>query len=73
MECQFDLIDAAAVNATTDRIDVFQDVDIGERLAGVEKFCIKDGKGRYKFIELFFYFFSMINISGRSKFLCDIN
>ena len=56
---QFHFVHTAAINATPDRIDVFKDVDIGKCLAGIEKFCIKDGKGRYKFIELFFYFFSM--------------
>ena len=41
MQSQLHFVDAATINITADAFNVFENIDIGQCLAGVKDFCIQ--------------------------------
>jgi hypothetical protein len=59
---KFHFIDGAAVDIGSQTIDIFEDVDIGERLAGVEKYRLAAVEGGSQLVVLLFYLFCVIDV-----------
>ena len=68
---QLDFIQGTAVNIGTYRMDVPQNMNIGECLAGIEKFGIGTIESVHQSLVLRRDLFGMINIKGCAKFFCN--
>ena len=69
MKGQFCFVDGAAVHIGAQGADVFKNIDIGQGLAGVEKNGIAVAEGAGELSVLLLYFFSMVDIERRAKFI----
>ncbi len=71
VEGEPDLVDGATVDICAEGADPFQDIDIGEGLAGVEEKGIAMAEGGGQLLVLFFYLFGVIDIEGGAVFFCE--
>src|SRR3569833_2254159 len=62
LDGQLDLVDGAAVDIGAQLIDIPENVDIGEGLAGVEEQGLATAKGGGELVILFFYLFCVVDV-----------
>jgi len=59
---KFHFVDRAAVDIGAQATDIFEDIDIGKGLAGVEEYRLAAMEGSGQLIILLFYLFCMVDV-----------